>query len=406
MLHIQILTWSIDNATIGGSNLLSHITETHMNPNTFEAINVKRAFQLFSHRFLAAIKTAGYGKQLNTNTWQATADFAERLNDVIDACNSYSLKVTFGGKRPLSKKNPDIETLLINFVQWCSHWSKSSQGKSQIPCFKGFVITVKAILATYAQLVNQYESFELATGLCNQDSVEHLFSKLRQRGGFNLNPTARMVRLSTRHILSTGYIQTSDKGNVQCPVSESLINEPSKIIKIVEQNLEANNAVIENEYDLEDETFLTEIQIIEENCNEELMEDLFNIRIADKKNIESLNCYDKNAVTYFAGFVARRCIEKTNCDNCRNAMLKTPMENSTENEKYIEFREYPNPDDDAPTITKLIRPTPLLKNVIKMHLMAFNNTWQVHWTSKGILDNIVAECINAMEEMHTFGLVR
>jgi len=94
----------------------------------------------------------------------------------------------------------------------------------QVPCFKGFVITIKAILAIYKELKNKNEIFELATGLCNQDSAEHLFSKLRQRGGFNPNPTARMIRLSIKHILSTGYIQTSDKGNVQCPETETIIN--------------------------------------------------------------------------------------------------------------------------------------------------------------------------------------
>jgi len=51
------MTWCIDNATKGGSNLLSHITEAHIHPNSFEAMNVKRAFQLFSHTFAAAINS-------------------------------------------------------------------------------------------------------------------------------------------------------------------------------------------------------------------------------------------------------------------------------------------------------------------------------------------------------------
>jgi len=108
---------------------------------------------------------------------------------------------------------------------------------------KGFSITVQAILGTYNSLKMQYEAFELATGLCNQDSVEHLFSKLRQRGGFNSNPTARMVRLSLRHILCTGYIQTSDKDNVQCPETEveCLINPPSRLIKIIEKSMSASH---------------------------------------------------------------------------------------------------------------------------------------------------------------------
>ena len=176
------MTLSIDNATTEGSNLLSHITKAHIRPNNFESMNVKRAFQIFSHTFASAIKKAGHERELNTTTWQETADFAERLNNVIDACNAYSLKISFGGKRSLSSKNPDIQDLLTDFVKWCSKWSKSAESISQVPCFKGLVITIKAILATYKNLSSQYEGFELATGLCNQESVEHLFSKLRQRG--------------------------------------------------------------------------------------------------------------------------------------------------------------------------------------------------------------------------------
>ena len=53
--------------------------------------------------------------------------------------------------------------------------------------------------------------------------------------------------------------------------------------------------------------------------------------------------------------MARRSITKTNCENCRNKIMKTLMEDATANEKYIEHRKYQNEDEDAPTITKLVR---------------------------------------------------
>jgi len=67
------MTWSIDNVAKEGSNLLSHITETHVHPNTFKKMNIKRVFQLFSNKFAAVIRTASYGEELQTNTWEATA---------------------------------------------------------------------------------------------------------------------------------------------------------------------------------------------------------------------------------------------------------------------------------------------------------------------------------------------
>lgn len=75
------------------------------------------------------------------------------------------------------------------------------------------------------------------------------------------------------------------------------------------------------------------------------------------------------------------------------------VENTNEwrnsNEKYIQFREYPNEDEDASTVTKLMRPTINFKNVIKAQLMAFNRTWQKHWAFINIRKNIVTECVNA-----------
>lgn len=391
-----IETWRIDNATTGGSNLLSHITQAHIYPNCFEAMNVKRAFQLFSNKFAAAIKTAGDEEEINSNTWRATADFAKHMNNVIDACNSYSLNIKFGGKRPLSRKNPDIEDLLSNFVQWCSGWSKLPNKISQVPCFKGFVITIQTIVALYKELASTNEEFELATGLCNQDSVEHFFSKLRQRGGFNPNPTARMVRLSMRHILSTGYIQTSNKGNVQCPESEALINKPNQIIKTVENCMNKNNfaAIDDTDYDIDDDDAIIVTDLLDKYA------DILEEYDVDMGNISISSNYNENAITYFAGYVARRCFEKNDCNNCRAVMLKTPMEQATSNERYIEYREYPNADEDAPTVTKLVRPTRLFTDVIKTQLMSFNRTWQHHWASTQVLEKITNEAMHATKKMH------
>ncbi|XP_025154427.1 uncharacterized protein LOC112588483 [Harpegnathos saltator] len=99
-------------------------------------------------------------------------------------------------------------------------------------------------------------------------------------------------------------------------------------------------------------------------------------------------------------YVTRRCIEKNDCNYCRQIMLKTPMEDVTANEKYIEYREYPNADEDAPTVTKLVRPTNLFINIIKTQLMAFNHSWQHHWASTQLLEKMINEGIHATNKMH------
>jgi len=62
-------------------------------------------------------------------------------------------------------------------------------------------------------------------------------------------------------------------------------------------------------------------------------------------------------------------------------MTKTPMDNTTANKIYIEHYEYENEDKDAPTVTKLMRPTTVFVNIMKTQLVTFNRTWKRHWTS-------------------------
>jgi len=133
--------------------------------------------------------------------------------------------------------------------------------------------------------------------------------------------------------------------------------------------------------------------------NTQILEEFDNIK--DAENVEPLNIYDQNAVAFFAGYIARQSVVKTKCDNCRNCMMKTPMDNVTENEIYIEYREYPNADEDAPTITKLIRPTDVFTKVVQTQLMTFNHVWQNYWASKQILDKITNECINTTNEKYS-----
>ncbi|EZA48411.1 hypothetical protein X777_13811 [Ooceraea biroi] len=103
-----------------------------------------------------------------------------------------------------------------------------------------------------------------------------------------------------------------------------------------------------------------------ELLNEDVNILLTNCDIEEMESVNALDGYDENAIAYFAGFVARRSITKSNCNYCRNDMMKTPMDESTENEKYIEFRKYPNEDEDAPTVTKLVCPTTLFINIMKI----------------------------------------
>lgn len=151
--------------------------------------------------------------------------------------------------------------------------------------------------------------------------------------------------------------------------------------------METSNTALECDVDQNDNLLAEDANIIEEYFNYEDFEN------------EQHSSYDVNAVTYFAGFVARRSLEKNNCDKCRNIMMKTLMNKSTANEKYIQFREYPNIDEDAPIVTKLVRPTSYFTNIMRIQLLAFNKIWQHYWASTHIL-HIVMRCMEETNKIH------
>ena len=78
-------TWELDKSH-GTSQLLSFLSENHFNPNSFDAMKVKLAFQLLSRRMACAIKLAGEDVQsgLSSNKWQKSANFVERIDAAID----------------------------------------------------------------------------------------------------------------------------------------------------------------------------------------------------------------------------------------------------------------------------------------------------------------------------------
>jgi len=120
----------------------------------------------------------------------------------------------------------------------------------------------------------------------------------------------------------------------------------------------------------------------------------------DFEDIENINLcnYDEKAIAYFAGFVARRSFAKNNCENCRNDM----MDNATPNEKYIEFREYSNKDEDVLTVTNLVR---LLSNccLYKYYENTVNDIYSYVAISLGIQPHSskYAECVHVTNKNHT-----
>lgn len=386
-------TWLIDNLNTT-SNLLSHLSQTHFDPNSFEAMNVKRAFQLLSLRMSSAIKLAG-PNGLQSTTWKKSAEFSEYMNAVIDAFNSRNEKCRNPLKRIISDRNPEILERLINFKTYVNNWKiKKKSGKfEQPPCFVGMSLTVSSLIDMYNNIKLEHKNFELATALCNTDSVEHLNCNLRGRGGYNRNPTGRQCRLAIRHIISTNHLFSSDKGNVNCTEAPSLV----QFQNIVKSKDCANNT--ENEVESANTYRSEELVEFEQ---EPLLEAFFNSdfyiafdKYADSHEpysslIEDKGEYERNAITYFAGHVAKRCLMKSQCDRCRTIFTKKTLDDShATDEKYISYREYEHQNKDAPAVSFLTRPTDEFKKIISIQLDAYSAGYERWWHENLLRERLV-----------------
>ncbi|CAB4061048.1 unnamed protein product [Lepeophtheirus salmonis] len=61
--------------------------------------------------------------------------------------------------------------------------------KHSWPFQRGMIITFKALLLMFPYLQDKYEVEFIITSRCNHDSLENLFSRLRQIGGSNEYPS-------------------------------------------------------------------------------------------------------------------------------------------------------------------------------------------------------------------------
>jgi len=86
------------------------------------------------------------------------------------------------------------------------------------PCFDGFVQSIEGVL-----LLLQDSNNYLLTSRVNQDALENLFSAIRQRGGFNRNPTVKTFRSSFRLFTIKHLLEPAESSSYS-PDDDSLLN--------------------------------------------------------------------------------------------------------------------------------------------------------------------------------------
>lgn len=307
-------TYEIDKAS-SSARALPKLTDKHINPNSFEKMSCKLALQIFSRAVAAAIRSCVENEQINKIEGLNTADFILTMNNLFDALNSERLYDKNPFRCGISDKNVQVLEILYKGKNIFNSITKIAGRESRPPCFDGMVQTISGILGLFEE--GEKDKCFILTKRLNQDFLENFFSKIRQHGGWNLNPSARIFRLSFRIQTITGLIKPSKTSNCEHDNDKQIILSDllkSKIIKT---------------------THFTDRENTSDVVNKESAEEV-DEKAPEKKQVRiGISSLEECAVIYYAGYLLKKTRDKFQCTDCKNLAHNNPTGISLTDPKQI-----------------------------------------------------------------------
>ncbi|KAL4121023.1 hypothetical protein QTP88_013608 [Uroleucon formosanum] len=344
-----VATYEIDKKNIKSKSLLK-ITEAHINPSSFQKMRVKLAVQLFSHTMASTIRTCIETNELKSNTAKNTANCVDFINKLFDCLNSKTLYTSNPYNCGLSDSGV-VKPFLNEAATYFINLQKNKKGKmTKSPCFKGITQTINGILSFFEdEKSNNNEVSFILTNRLNQDTLENLFSIMRQKGGYNKNPTARTIRTSFR---STCIFSLCTSKGANCEnIIENTDYQTNEQVSILLEGEQINN--IENDQS--------------SDTNSECSVNYIDVLVPEDLNSISVTLGDCS-VTYFAGYLAFICIKKFSCENCKSDLIMEKDLNE-KNQILIIKKNYSLFD------TGLMAPTKIFNYIIDNILNIFENNF-------------------------------
>lgn len=353
-------TYEIDNQSTTARSM-TKITPTHLAPNPFQKMSCKLTIQLFSNSVSAAIKTCVATGQLKPNTALYTSEFINDINNMFDSANSKNLYDRNPNRRPLSPKNIMVfdnlkraQALFKEAVKVC-HKTKEI---STPPCFIGTIGTTTAILELYEQeQVNMQINLPnkdkfLMTNRLTQDILENLFSVMRQKNGYNRNPTARTFRCCFGHVCTYSLMKcfTTCCNNYESDDDEFITVDVLKDVPVENLNL-SENAELSSENYFHKTT--------DSDNSSKSNEVIYDVELS----------LEMCSITYFSGYLAKKCFDKFHCGNCK---LFKPNEHLTDTKVLLIIHKS---FDHVQQSQGLKAPSDELTQIVTICLNIFKNTF-------------------------------
>ncbi|XP_049512853.1 uncharacterized protein LOC119431730 isoform X2 [Dermacentor silvarum] len=220
------------------------LTQKHVEPTNFEKMHVGRAVQLFSNEVISAVEflkdyPSYHQKAEMFRNAGATINFMRMIQ------KWFAIHNVANRTAHLELRNPDqmqffckteerrqwLEEEFPQYLQDINEACKPNAKKFlSAETYEALLLTSQSTVLCVKYLLDSGFFYVLTRDL-SSDSVELLFSALRQMSGGNDCLDARAVTFSLEKILRTGILCASQASNVGTKQSVSSIHSPSVIVK-------------------------------------------------------------------------------------------------------------------------------------------------------------------------------
>jgi hypothetical protein len=262
----------------------------------------------------------------------ATVKFIRYIDKLFDLLNSSSpVCNTYKAPMRLSNKHK-WEPFLQDVKHYISKLAVNKEGESILHSkrkvgFLGMIICILSVQDIFHRICDGINMHYLLTYKLSQDHLEMFFGCIRQRGGWNNNPSCRQFKAAYKRLVIRNELKSSLKGNCldQCNI---------KILHVAStpSSKKQNYDFISN---LPESAFTTALTDDEEDF---LLQDDTRQMLAkerDKDNeylilpdLPSLTEYCEKVVEYIGGYVVRKIVPSLRCEDCKCALYATDEEYS------------------------------------------------------------------------------
>ncbi|KAJ8912755.1 hypothetical protein NQ315_016711 [Exocentrus adspersus] len=316
--HIE-KTWELDSFS-GDLRALPKITEYHVNRSKIKKMKVSVATQVFSHSVAATMNLLiSNGNAFGTEAIdeaRGTVEFIKFVDDVFDSLNGSAIRDMKG--KPL-RTSASTENTGIHEECWKtalkvfeSMYVMDNKQQKVMPCFMNWQITLNGFIHLKKRL-KDCKFTRMKTRRFNQDPLENLFGKIRQRGGRFTKPTTSAFCTLYKSLLVNGLVSKHSVG-ANCEEDRSNVLIPLQ--RFLTQGLPE---------DEEDES-ADEIDKLE---NRSL-----------PANFQPLKPLESAALSYVAGYIVKVKTKITKCIACKYNIFKRPNENDDSFNLLIKHKEY------------------------------------------------------------------